>query len=121
MAKEQLVSVESAGGPFSLVITADVMAPSPYSRFFAENMPRLDGLDVADLGTGCAIQAIVALRQGARRVFLLDNNEAAVDIAQRNAELNGFGDRVVVTEPGDMLHPLGKNKVDVIVCNPASL
>ncbi len=120
-ANKHEVLVNLPEGQISLLIDSRVMAPSPYSHFLADNLPNLNGADVADLGTGCGIQAIVALKRGAKRVFLLDSNQAAVDNAFENTVRNGFANQVVSLEAGDQLNPLGRTKVDAIICNPSSL
>ena len=45
---------------------------------------------VADVGTGSGILALAALRLGASRAAALDTDEAALQVARENAELNGL-------------------------------
>lgn len=118
---ESYFEIETPNGPISLWVPDGVMTPSPYSTFMAREMPKMDGYVLADLGTGSGVQALAALRQGAKLVYLLDINPAAVETAHRNARLNGYGNRVVALDSGDMLEPLGNRRVDGIICNPASL
>lgn len=118
---ESYFEVETPSGPISLWVPDGVMAPSPYSAFMAKEMPKMDGFVLADLGTGSGVQALAALRQGAKLVYLLDINPEAIETAERNACLNGYGNSVVALDPGDMLEPLGNRRVDGIICNPASL
>jgi ribosomal protein L11 methyltransferase len=53
---------------------------------------------VLDLGTGTGILALAALKLGAREVLAVDWNPACVANARRNAALNGFSERLRVTE-----------------------
>lgn len=118
---EQQFEIELPDGTISLVGDPRVMTPSPYSRFLADNLPSLNEQVIVDLGTGCGIQAIVALKRGAKQAYLLDNNPAAINLAVKNAERNSVGDQVIALPAGDMFKPLGKVRVDTIICNPASL
>lgn len=48
--------------------------------------------DVLDVGTGTGILGIAAARLGAKRVLAVDTDPVAVDVAAKNAALNGVGD-----------------------------
>src|SRR5258706_7818986 len=105
-----------------LEVPPTVMPPSPYSHLLAEAIPDLSGLTVADVGTGCGIQAIVAKLQGAAQVYLLDSNPTALTTSMDNLRLNGVADGCITMPAGDVLGPLPIGlQVDVILCNPASL
>lgn len=54
---------------------------------------------------------IAALRAGAREIVYVDSSHAALDLAQRNAELNGVADRVTCVE-GDALRLLASRHPD---------
>jgi release factor glutamine methyltransferase len=111
-------------GDIQIQIDSDaknVMPPSPYSLFLARHIPSLQGAIVADVGTGCGIQAIVAKLRGATTVFLLDNNPAAISMALSNAKKNHVTE-LIPLPPGDVLAPLPANaRLNTIICNPASL
>jgi 16S rRNA (guanine1207-N2)-methyltransferase len=56
---------------------------------------------VLDLGCGCGIVGIVAAKLiGAERVFLLDNDPLAIEVATKNARLNGLERLAVVQSDG---------------------
>ncbi|HKU40603.1 MAG TPA: 50S ribosomal protein L11 methyltransferase, partial [Polyangiales bacterium] len=53
------------------------------------------GVALLDVGTGSGILAIAALRLGAARAQVVDNDPLAVDAARENAERNGVAERLV--------------------------
>ena len=77
----------------------------------------LDGASVADLGAGSAVLAIAAAKQGAARVFAIENDADSIGNAELNVTTNGVADRVAVLE-GDaqLLLPLVA-PVQVILAN----
>lgn len=96
--------------------------PTTYSLFLAEHIPEMPGDTAVDLGTGSGILAIVARLQGAARVYLLDTNATAIEVALANAERNGVQDGLVPLSTGTSMLPLPANeKVDMVICNPAQL
>ena len=102
-------------------IKESVMPPSPYSLFLARNLPHLQGEETVDVGTGCGIQAIVAILKGAGKVYILDNNPHALKNAVQNAKMNKITG-LIPLPPGDVLAPFPLTlKAEVIICNPASL
>jgi len=75
------------------------------------------GDTVVDLGTGSGVLAIAALKLGAGRAIAIDLDPEAARVAQRNAELNGVADRIVVLE-GDALKWLPViEPADLVVSN----
>lgn len=77
---------------------------------------------VADVGTGTGCIAIsVALSVPAARIVATDIAPEALDLARRNAERFGVGERIEFIE-GDMLAPLeaayGREAFDAILSNP---
>jgi methylase of polypeptide subunit release factors len=68
-----------------------------------------------DLGTGCGIQAMHAARH-ARRVIATDISQRALDIAELNAELNGFDN--IEFRLGSLFDPVAGETFDQIVSNP---
>ena len=60
-------------------------------------------MDVLDVGCGSGILSIAAAKMGARSVFGLDVDQTAVKAAKRNAQENGVGHAVRITE-GSLPH-----------------
>ena len=86
-------------------------------------MPLLEGLEAIDIGTGSGLLAIVAMLQGARRVYITDTNETAIEVAITNARLNGVQAGIVhlpVVENVMLPLPHG-DRLDLIISNPAQL
>lgn len=54
------------------------------------------GMTVIDVGTGSGILAVAACRLGAASVTAVDNDPAAVVLAERTVALNGLSDRIDV-------------------------
>jgi release factor glutamine methyltransferase len=101
----------------------DGIAPAtPYSLLLAESIPYLPGLTAVDLGTGSGLLEIVTLMQGARKVYLLDTYEKAIELALENGRKNGVVDRMEYLPIGDSILPLPTGeRVDFILSNPAQL
>lgn len=78
----------------------------------------LNGKVVVDAGTGSGILAISAAKLGAEKVFAFDIDQIAVDVASRNARLNGVDDRVSVFKGS--LEVLSELTADVVVANLTS-
>jgi release factor glutamine methyltransferase len=73
---------------------------------------------VLDLCTGSgAIAVALAKELPAARIIATDVSPAAVAIAKRNAERNGFADRIEVRE-GNLWEPVAGEKFDLIASNP---
>ena len=69
------------------------------ARYVMDHATTVDGLRVADLGSGCGIAAIAAVMAGARAVVAFDLDPIAGDMARKNADLNGIS---IATRTGDM-------------------
>jgi release factor glutamine methyltransferase len=67
-------------------------------------------------GSG-AIAVALAKELPAARIIATDVSPAAVAIAKRNAERNGFADRIEVRE-GDLWQPVAGETFDLIASNP---
>ncbi|HEY1367014.1 MAG TPA: class I SAM-dependent methyltransferase [Gaiellaceae bacterium] len=68
-----------------------------------------------DLGTGCAIQALLASRHS-ERVVATDVNARALRFAAFNARLNGV--EAIETRRGDGFAPVEGSRFDLVVSNP---
>ena len=103
-------------------VTPDVLIPRPETEHLVE--AALDVLRpierpvVVDVGTGsgCIALSIAAERPDAA-VHAVDLSPAALAVARDNAARLGLADRVRFYQ-GDLLQPLGEQRVDLVVSNP---
>lgn len=76
---------------------------------------------VADFGTGSGVIAVlIAAKTNAGKIYALEKQKIMCDLAKKNAEHNRLGDKIEVVE-GDIANAcklLGKESVNVVVCNP---
>ena len=73
---------------------------------------------VADVGTGSgAIAIALALESDAERIVAIDRSPGALEVARDNASRHGVAGRVELRH-GDLVAPLGGERVDVLVSNP---
>src|SRR2546428_13579361 len=77
------------GGPFELMLTREVFAPTHTSREMAEGLVVNPGDVVIDVGAGSGVLSFVAARLGAARVYGSEVNGQAVPPARQNAERPG--------------------------------
>lgn len=71
---------------------------------------------VLDLGTGTGLLAIAAAKLGIERVTALDINPLAIEVAQRNVDLNECGD-VVDVQQYDLMSGLPDMQYDLVITN----
>lgn len=77
----------------------------------------LHSLDVLDVGTGTGVQAIQAIRDGARSVVALDISPLSISCARENLQQNGVLDKVTLLQ-SDLFENLDKDrKFDLIIAN----
>ena len=109
------------GLPF--YVDAHVLVPRPDTETVVEvarslRSDRSAPCRVLDLCTGSGVLAVsLAKELPAARVVATDISEAAVAIARKNAERNGFGERIDV-RLGDLWEPVAGERFDLIVSNP---
>ncbi|MEO0966059.1 MAG: peptide chain release factor N(5)-glutamine methyltransferase [Planctomycetota bacterium] len=112
---------------FSLMleVTPATLIPRPSTETLVEHViqharrtPGFANPLIADIGTGSgAIAIALAKHIEGSRVVATDLSAPALDIARRNAEANGVADRIDLRQ-GDLLEPLGAQRVDYLVSNP---
>jgi len=103
-----------ASGPFSLLLSPTVFAPTSTSRLVAGAMEIPTGATVLDVGCGSGVLSIVAARMGAGRVIGCDSSAEAVADAQRNAERLGLADRCEF-RVGNLLEPVRDVRAGVVI------
>lgn len=104
--------------PFEVPNPTDEQYPTPASIaadmiFLAYSQGDIAGLRVADLGCGTGMLGIAAALLGAREVIGLDQDQAALDLAQENATGVGVEICLVRGDVNDF-----QEKVDTVVMNP---
>lgn len=63
--------------------------------------PCMKGNKVLDIGTGSGILALAAVAMGAKHVFAIDIDEAAIEHAKKNTALNGMEESISFNLPKD--------------------
>jgi SAM-dependent methyltransferase len=102
------------GGPFTILLTRDVFAPTYTSKEIAGELVVNPGDTVMDIGAGSGILSFVAAKLGAGRVYGTEVNDLAVAIASRNASLLGVQDRVEFRH-GSLFEPLDGLRANVVI------
>lgn len=103
-----------------LLITPDVLVPRPETESLVdaclEMLPQNEESLLADIGTGSgAILVAVAVHRPMVRGIGIDISQEAIDVARRNCERHGVGERAVL-KVGHLLQPVGE-RVNVIAAN----
>jgi methylase of polypeptide subunit release factors len=102
-----------------IVVEDGVFTPDPrltYSTsIIIESLPPLNGLRVADVGTGTGVIAIVAALRGAKEVVATDISDIAVQNAVTNVSINKVADKVEVLKT-NLLDGI-KGRFDLICAN----
>jgi len=101
-------------GPFTVLLGPGVFPPTRTSIALAEALEVNPGEVVIDVGCGSGVLGIVAARLGAARVYGTDVVPGAAEIASRNAERLGVGDRTDF-RTGSLLEPLKGVMADVVI------
>ena len=117
----QYITGEVQFDGLSLIVQAGVFIPRPETEFIVEFVrtrlapPRR----VLDLCTGSGALAIaLAKRFPDAAVVATDDSEAALAVAQRNAERHQCASRITFLK-GDLFQPVsGNGPFDLIICNP---
>jgi len=102
-------------------VTPAVLIPRPETEVLVETTIRLLGdkpCVVADLGVGSgAIAVSLAVSLPEAQLYCTDTSREALDVARRNAQKHGVGDRIHLRE-GNLLEPLDDLSFHAIVSNP---
>jgi len=106
-----------------LRVTEDVLIPRPDTERLVEEallcLADVDGARIVDVGTGSgAIALALATERSEDVIFATDVSPKAIEVAQRNADLNGLLDRVEF-RCGDLTTPVREeDPFDLVVSNP---
>src|SRR6266700_4900587 len=101
-------------GPFQLLLSPMVFAPSHTSRQVADALEVRPTDTVIDVGCGSGVLGIVAARLGAGRVVGCDASPEAVAVAMRNAERLGLAG-VTEFRAGNLLEPVRDISAQVMI------
>lgn len=103
----------------AVAVNAGVFSPDPSlthsTIMLMHSLPKLKGKSVLDLGTGCGIIALDALRKGASQVAASDIQPEAIANARENARTHRALERVEIVESDVFDKIVGS--YDVIVAN----
>lgn len=104
---------------FPLLTEPSVFSPQKSlthsSAIVVENLSKLSGKTVLDIGTGTGVLSIAALRQGAETVVATDIDDAALKLAYENFQRNGVADKVRLIRSDLLQHVSGQ--FDCIIAN----
>lgn len=103
-------------------MTPDVLIPRPETEHLVEavlnTVTQDEAVRIVDVGTGSGAIAVALAKLLPRAVVhALDLSDAALRIAQQNAEENGVGERVLFLH-SDLLEAVADERFDVVVSNP---
>lgn len=122
LARGSTRSARAAG--FRLTVRPTVFHPRYFltSEFFADFIDKLDlsGKRVVEIGTGSGVLALAAARAGAKQVIAIDINPNAALSASDNAQLNGYGDRILPVCCNLLSGVAERPLFDVILSSPPS-
>ena len=86
------------------------------SKSVFETFGNLQGLEVADIGSGSGVESIVAAMAGANHVDAADINQQAVDCSKHNVEMNGLQNSIEVFY-SDLFSNFPAKKYNLIIAN----
>jgi release factor glutamine methyltransferase len=121
--RQHFLGLELIAGPGALIPRreTEILGRAALAKLKALIAERGEAL-VMDVCTGSGNLALAyALHQPKARVYAADLSQEAVDLANRNREFTGLGDRVEFRQ-GDLIAPYDSEaflgKVDLLSCNP---
>jgi len=114
------VEVKVGDKTFSIDVFPTVFPPrsdySVSSKSVFETFGNLQGLEVADIGSGSGIESIIAVMAGANHVDAADINQQAVDCSRHNVEINNLKNSIEVFY-SDLFSNFPKKKYNLIIAN----
>ena len=79
------------------------------------------GAVVADFGTGCGVIALlVAAKNDVSKIYAIEKQRGLYDLTCENVAFNRMEDRIepMLADIADAPRLIGREKLDVVVCNP---
>ena len=101
-----------------LLVFDSVYEPREDSFLLANSLPKIQGLEVLDIGCGTGIQSINASQKGAKSVLAIDINPQAIENTKQNCTAQKIGN---VSAMESNLFEKIPQKFDVIIFNPPYL
>jgi SAM-dependent methyltransferase len=105
---------QGRGGPFTLLVSDEVFAPTHTSMEVAESLTVNPGDTVIDVGSGSGVLSFVAARLGAGSVYGTEVNIHAVELARLNASRLGLSDLVEFRQ-GSLFEPVHDIRANVVI------
>ena len=105
---------------YDFIVNEHVLIPRLDTEILIEKLieeinSRSERVDVLDIGTGSGAIAITLSKETGSNVTAVDISEHALEIAKKNAELNGAN---VAFIQSDLFENISNIKIDIIVSNP---
>ena len=114
MEKNHMIKIKD----ITIKIHPKVYEPAEDSELLINNLTEVKNKTVLDVGTGTGIQAINALKQGAKKVIGIDINPYAIETAKENIKLNKLDNNKISFIEGDLFNTINsEDKFDVILFN----
>ncbi len=109
------------GIPIELITEPGVFSPKridPGTRLLIENLDIPEKGTALDMGCGYGVIGIILAKiNPALKVYLVDINKRAIELAKINAKINKVQDRVIVLQ-GNLYEPVRDKKFNLIASNP---
>lgn len=119
--KRMIISDIIRGVPVELVTEPGIFSPKrvdPGTRLLIENIDIPSEGNVLDIGCGYGVIGIIIAKLNPKlKVYLVDINPRAIELAKLNARINKVQDSVIVLQ-GNLYEPIGNIDFNLIVSNP---
>ncbi len=119
--RRTVISDVIRGIPIELITEPGVFSPKridPGTRLLIENLDIPEKGTALDMGCGYGVIGIILAKiNPALKVYLIDINKRAIELAKINAKINKVQDRVIVLQ-GNLYEPVRDKKFNLIASNP---
>ncbi len=119
--RRAIISDVIRGIPIELITEPGVFSPKridPGTRLLIENLDIPEKGTALDMGCGYGVIGIILAKiNPALKVYLVDINKRAIELAKINAKINKVQDRVIVLQ-GNLYEPVRDKKFNLIASNP---
>ncbi len=119
--RRTVISDVIRGIPIELITEPGVFSPKridPGTRLLIENLDIPEKGTALDMGCGYGVIGIILAKiNPALKVYLVDINKRAIELAKINAKINKVQDRVIVLQ-GNLYEPVRDKKFNLIASNP---